>query len=392
MLTLAGLEVAYRVYLYVDDVDLDYIVMSRSVYEFDREHGYRYTPNATALAVRVNNGALVEHWEMSVNANGNIGAAESAPGWEQAAFKILVVGDSFTARADYGGITWTDYLPAAVEARRDGEVALVNLGRDGFGILQMIHLAQLAAVEYQPDLLLIAFITNDLTRASFWRTLITSNGEQRLLASTTPTPAPDLLNAADVRLINPLLSNAWAEQLQAHPVPEDPLLQQLNDQFRRIALAERRRHLFSLQTSLLYNRLFFGDPFFAVHKPARNPRLNDVSNAGDPVFQADITALQSLNIPVILLRLPQYQELKTGEYRLSAQESALLTSLQAMAQAIPGSLYVDVLSYADGLPGDIDSLFALPYDRHPSQAGVQVYAALIDKAFADVGMPPTPDD
>jgi hypothetical protein len=56
----------------------------------------RYIPNATQVVVGIQHGWVLFCWHGSVNDEGNIG--RMTPSWSPNDLKILVVGDSFSAR------------------------------------------------------------------------------------------------------------------------------------------------------------------------------------------------------------------------------------------------------------------------------------------------------
>lgn len=114
----------------------------RRAYARDEELGFRYVPGEYEGHLFVD-GVVRATSPVCINRFGNVGrAVADAP--------LLVVGDSFTANPIDGGIAWTDYL---------SESAL-NRARDGYGVLQMVHLA---ARDPRPRII-VAFITDDLTR------------------------------------------------------------------------------------------------------------------------------------------------------------------------------------------------------------------------------------
>ena len=87
-------------------------------------------------------------------------------------------------------------------------MGVINFGRDSYGMLQMFHLANAMTKEFKPDLIIIAFITNDLTRARFWRTVNYIKGEKRLLTTTQPICKAALRNSIDTTMNDSLYYHA----------------------------------------------------------------------------------------------------------------------------------------------------------------------------------------
>jgi hypothetical protein len=176
--------------------------------------------------------------------------------------------------------------------------------------------------------------------------------------------------------------------LQKSPNREDPLLKELVAQYRDIQ-REYLPHpnLFAPGTSFLFNRLVHGDPFYIVEpewQPLRRRpslRMNLHSFAEDPQFATRVAEVDRLNVPYYLVRLPEYRELKSGKFVLSAQESGLYSSLLELTRG--RVLKMDFPRNT----GDVDSLFALPHDLHPSAAGNQLYAAMVTNGLVPVVAP-----
>ena len=145
VLTLLALELVYRGVLWrspvvSEEVD-SFDATARSLYRFDEQFGYAYIPDATARSVRVDEGRVTHRWESRVNSQGNIGDPTISQPWNDSDMRILVVGDSFTANPDFGGIAWPDYLCRDLRNRSIDNAAVRNLGRDGYGVLQMLTMA-----------------------------------------------------------------------------------------------------------------------------------------------------------------------------------------------------------------------------------------------------------
>src|SRR4029077_6006550 len=151
-----------------------------------------------------------------------------------------------------------------------------NFGRDGYGILQMFDLAADKIAEYKPDVVIFAFITDDLTRDRFWRTVGVFDGERRVLTTIDPRPNPELALATDTQLINPEGSADACGKALNDPTFSAHLEREFTKQYKRAKQrGEVSRPSILNTSSYLYSRLRYGDPFFLHHqqkRPSINPR------------------------------------------------------------------------------------------------------------------------
>lgn len=384
-LALLGVEAAYRFKLFatVGDAPLGmsetYRAANVAAIEFDRELGFRYRPNTELVTVRVTEGKPVLLFEQSINRLGNVGPF--ADDLADADLKFVVCGDSFTAIM-HQGETWPDLYARELERRLDRKVRAINLARDGFGVLQMFDLAasQLEATSADsqpPHAILFCFIGDDLTRARVWRGVSQSDGLARTWVSIHGQPDPPPSRRIEGELIDPRISRDWFERLDHRS--DDPLLADLNREFeivRRLRAPDIK--LTSVYRSFLYNRIAWGDPFFGLHNTTLNPRLRDYSFAGDKRFQGAVAKLQAAKVPIILIHLPQYEELLARKYQMSIQQRALRTSLEEITGCRVRELDVNGVA-----PSSIPALFLLPHDRHPSAAGLKHYADAVAELLHD---------
>jgi len=170
VITSLAAESAYRIFLQRRAV-LTYNATSKPLYEYSASTGYGYIRNTDAVCVNVKFGKL-----------GN-----GVRSWGDDDFKNLAFGDSFTANP-YKYSSWTEYIAEPLGNAIGRNVVVMNLGRDGFGVLQIIRLAANTLQHTKADLAVIVCIVDDLHRARSWRTKLTINGMERLLMSLAPSP------------------------------------------------------------------------------------------------------------------------------------------------------------------------------------------------------------
>lgn len=386
IVTIACSEIAYRLYLRQRTsagkeselrIDaLNYSAVDDVLTEFNLEFGYSYVANKRNTKVLVHNGYPVMCSQATINELGNTNRIVG--NYEEATVKILVFGDSFTANTDLNGITWPDLLQDELEAKLHQEVNVINFGRGAYGILQMFDLARAKIEELEPDLVVFAFITSDLVRARFWRTINFINGEKRDFVMAEPTEKADLKKSIDATLINSMITREWCEAMLATSDKEDTLLKALNEAF-----IQRRREyddpveFNSLSTSFLFNRIAHHDPFHGFMKPSLIPRFLETNYAVDARFVENVKHINQSHIPYYLIHLPTYEDLKAGEYALSEQEQSLFES----CQEVTGRQIIDFFEFASSPDpsnvDDLEKLFLSPYDRHPSLQGIRFYAEVV---------------
>jgi len=376
-------EVAYRLYIRSRSF-LSYTVASNSLCEFDHAFGYRYVRNAVATTLFVLHASPTHCGNVSVGPYSNLG--DGVNSWEATDLKILAFGDSFTANP-FSGFSWTNHLAEILRKSRDENVSVMNFGGDGYGILQMAHFANAMVKEYRPDIVIVAFIMDDLNRARFWRTMKRINGEDRLLTTTQPTSDPDLSMAEDVTMIVPKLTVEWCRSAAAEPNKRYPFLRSLHEQFRRLANDNFRAGLGSLYNVFLFHRIVHQDPFHSIRKPTHFPKMSTAEFEQDSTFVADMLALSTQHIPIYWVMLPTWDDLNAGKYVRDAQQQRLFESFTEFMKG--SNKLIDVLESVGKSTEAIDRLFLLPYDRHPSEMGSRVFARAIASKVQENSEPAT---
>jgi len=365
-------EVAYRWYLSVR-LDLAsgpwYQAVNAPTSLFSEPHGYDYVASRTFTMATIQEGKVSMCNQIVSNSDGNLG--RDRPSLRTGDATILVVGDSFSDNAHLGGLTWPDLMGDELSRRTDRPISVLNYSRSGYGMVQMMSMAAEQVKHEQPELLVIPFILNDLTRPRFWRTSREKNGQMRLIQSAKPDLRPRAADSFDVSLVDAEVDDRWCRFALEHPGSDDPVLTRLNDRYKQLAITSHQQtRLTSLSESLLYRRIVKRDFTLKQARMVSLPALDYSSYAEDPEFMADLQLLKDSGVPIALIRLPLYEELVQGAYlKGTAQEESLLNSLEQLTASPIGSLLPP-----DELPENIVSLFLLPQDSHPSADGAAFYA------------------
>jgi len=394
-------EVAYRTYLHRTEPyhfkgDRNLWYFHSSPVRFSQEFGFEYVPGGHDGGA-VYDGRVISCWspmeEWLINDQGNSGKILGS--YKDASFKVLVFGDSFTQRPRYNSqrepMTWPNFLQDILQEELSRPVHVVNFGRDGYGVLQMFDLAVSKIKEWQPDLAIIAFITNDLTRDRFWRTKTLLDGRERILISTKPNPNPDWHTATDAFLLEPRATREWCQRLLTSEKTADPIVQDLEK-----TLVEGRRRSsqladpLSLSQSFVLDRILYGDPYYTTYAAwasSQMPRHTMWDFEEDQRLVANIRALAEMKIPYVLVHLATSKELEQGqEYTASAKEldryQALVASLAHLSQrTVHGSM-----EHARLPAGELRKIaIRPPGDQHPSLHGHRFYADLVAQILRDHG-------
>lgn len=380
LIGLAILEGSYRAYVvFADparfekrgDAPSFYGVYNQSLWEFDVAHGFRYPPGRIVNQTLIDDGRVVGCEILDIiNENGNIGITGLRH--TEPDFTIAVFGDSFTAFS-LDGLTWPIFLQEALERRTGFKVNVINYGRDGYGVLQMLRLAIDKINEQSPDLALVAFISDDIDRAPIWRSEVRIEGRDRVLTSMEPTPSPSLGQATDTFVLHPKATAGWCKETKGR---RDSVVEEIEG-IRQDILSrgsETRPSPFTLKHSYIYNRLISGNPTHFTRRlmsPSQNPRLNVNSFSQLTEAMKLFKSIKMLDSPLQLVHLAFFPEVDSGrEYILNPRQEQLLASLMSALDQAP----LETLDYVKMPVEGAARMNASPSDFHPSIWGMKFYA------------------
>ena len=395
LLSLLGAEAGYRYYLYRTQparflppgLPIDFF--QRAPWLYNETYGWDYQPGAT-YGGTIADGAVTSCWRWLANERGNVGRIQGS--YEDAELKVLVLGDSWTAQprqlSDGTTVTWPDFLQDELEARTGRSVHVVNFARDASGVLQMFDMARVKLPEWKPDLAVVAFITDDLTRARSWRNTGRFEGAWRVLTTLSPTQPPNLEDAAETAIIHPDADASWCRETKRSEIVDDPIA---------AAIEQRRRETrgrgspladpFSLSQSFLFDAVVRGNPThtnIARLKPAQNPRHTLGSFADDERSVEAFREIEQLGIPVILVHLAYFAEIAAGREVIptSARDENLWHSLEELHG---GPIYatLDHVELPVERPEELSGDF--PRDHHPSIRGLMFYAQMVTELMTRQG-------
>lgn len=334
-------ELLFRAYLYHQE---PYYFQNDSLWylqaspiKFSEEFGFTYIPGAYDGGA-IYNRQVTHCWspmqDWVINERGNSGRIKGR--YEDAELRILVFGDSVTQRPRKNergeDMTWPNFLQDYLEVKLNRSVHVVNFARDGYGVLQMFDLAAVKVAEWKPDLVIIAFISDDLTRDRFWRSVINLDGRQRIMVTRTPDPKPNWENGAEAFLLGPKATDQWCRQLLRSGATDDPIVAELE-----AAVLEGRQRIslladpFSITSSFIFDQILHGSPYHSTFNkpgPSQMPRHTLTRFDLDQRLVEKVQALEELDVDYMITHLAGYSELKDQmEYRNPDAHSELIQSL-----------------------------------------------------------------
>lgn len=381
-----AMECSYRAFLYVrfperfvvPPRDERISVFDQPMWEYDQQFGYSYSAGRRVNTSIIENGRVTQcQDEIYANEQGNIGP--SVPDFSSADFRIAVFGDSFTASA-IDEVTWPSILQSKLESGSAKTVRVMNLARDGYGILQMFDLAAARIPELRPTLVIFAFNYTALPRGRSWRVLVGSGEKERFVSTEQNSSNPNLQDSSDLQLIMPSATRQWCRDMLAKS-PE----QQAQDDFLRRLISKSRdiesqnptaplANPYDLKSSYVFNLLVYRKPFYSQLRrlqPGINPTVKYNDFREDRPFVRAVKAVNATGVPYIVVHLPLGSHVKVAkEFHLDPQSESLLHSLDE----ITGRPVFAMFPYLSVAPEDGMSMCKKPKDCHPSVFGMHSYA------------------
>ena len=378
LLTFVILEIGFRFYRYHQlesdaDKNIHYSFSSfkARLYTVDQEAGYGYEPNARNQQWLYSKDNDLEPDESTVVTNnmgmfGTPSAVQPSKGPDE--FRVAVLGDSFSATTT-STVPWPTALERVFSADADlkravgkSTIRVLNFGLDGTGIVQWPAVYRSRAAKFDPDLVIVNFIGDDILRRFIYRdTLQFGDADYGMFTCTT----------LPVSLRNPACRNGFAFVID--PTRED--YRRRADEIKRRIYAASVRQLpwFSLNLELL---AAISKGHLGLHSKLQTAKPSTPHyDTEDQAIQASLAALAGLAAmphPTLFLHHPVAQEC------LAHQSDALVLKFIHAA----GSVHI--IDMTGELPQsasveEINKWFNGPYDWHPSSYGAQVYAEAIAK-------------
>jgi hypothetical protein len=190
------------------------------LYVVDSQTGYRYKSDSLLTSRYFNEkDDLIRSNPIRVNYSGHISSRNDPgdkPGDE---YRVAILGDSFTA-CTTNTLPWSDLLESNLNQDQDLKRSLgvqsfrvINCGMDGTGIVQWPRVYDADASRFKPDLVVVNFITGDISRQFIYRDsiMVASKTADYQVTITCSSLPPTLQNRdctfARVIVANPTLFN-----------------------------------------------------------------------------------------------------------------------------------------------------------------------------------------
>ena len=393
LICLGLIEAGYRAFLFLKyperfevaaprDDDF-FAVMDKSQWRYSQSYGYEYVAGGSETGI-IRGHVTACNPIKDINEHSAFGPP--IPDFDSASIRIVVYGDSFTA-SSIDGKTWTSLLQDDLEDALRQTVRVMNLGRDGYGILQMFDLAAGTVSEIKPNLAIFAFNSSALTRDRSWRTVLGSDDDARVVTTQENTPIPSLKKSTDVTLLMPNATAAWCKRMVSLSFDEqnhDATLQKILAKRARI-LAENDAqrpvaNILDYRSSYVLDQLIRRNAFASQWeqlRPGTNPILHLTDFMADDRFRSDIATLKNSGVPIIVVHLPLGVSLSQNNefYFDTPQSQPLLASLNKVL-AEPICPLRDRLNVA---PMEAMKLCRKKDDCHPSALGMKAYADAISQ-------------
>ena len=347
------------------------------LYVLDEATGFCYAPNA-----RLTWGFYDEEdrlqWksEVRVNNAGQIAPRDASVEKPASVFRIVVLGDSFSANT-FHPITWPMALESVLnedetlkEAMGRSTFEVLNFALDGTGLDQCTRVFESRARRYDPDMVIINFTSNSPYYKFIYRDTVTV--ESSIAEYTITLASPTL----PVTLEN-------EDCLYSKVIVVAP------------AILEDKKKLGRIKREI-HGKMIGRLPWFSLYPEALasalggrfglTPRLDFKGDATVTNYATTEEAVSnSLNVlrklttqhpSVLILNHPLVQECHDGRPRPVIQEMIAQSGgleIIAMVEAMPPGAGKE----------EIDRWYNLPFDQHPSAAGNALYAREVHKKVRD---------
>jgi len=342
-------------------------VYNRSIWQFDLAEGFQYT-DRQIFQTTIENGRIDNCVLLPRDSYGSPRVAEAS--YNDADVKLAVFGDSFSLSRDASNNTWVSYLQRVLQDRLGRSVHILNLARDGMGLVQMFDIAAIRIPRHKPDLAIIAVASVNIGRPRIWRIEKIIDGELRVLTTFEPTENPDLNSSYESHILHPEAENDWCAA-HRNGGPLDRIGFEMIDKYLRFR--PPRYSVFTPYRSFLWHKIVHRNPFYSNSDRSFGSGVSPSGMAMDQKLLSSIETLNRSGVPYILIHLPSYREISTGEeYELPVMAKIAQETSRLTGQPVRGLL--------DYMPLPITNRERMTHsveDLHPSALGMQMYAEAV---------------
>ena len=373
LVSLAIAEIAVRAH--VASRPVSFHIVNGVFGQFDREFGQRFRPNSKKVLTLVTNGRVT--WCPGVIASANadgLGGRSTLADARNADYVIFTTGDSFSYWMQ-SALTIPDVVEALLAERTGLTVANLNFARGAYGILQMLTLAAETSPALKPQLVVIQFTTDDLTRGRWWTREVVIDERTRSQMAWRPDGFNDPRTTNDEDVVDGRASEEWCRR-ELHAARPDAVVTD-SVAFRDAYLRSKGIAFepFSLTKSYLVEAVWstlFGRPFYSQTAFSLMPRVGAEEFAADPGYHDSIDKLKRAGVPVVLVHLPNKAEILFGRpFRGRATES-----IWSRLERDLGTRIV-TLAELPNQPAPPPTIDLQPNNAHPNLDGIKFYGRYV---------------
>jgi hypothetical protein len=373
LLSLALAEIAVRAQ--VGSRPVSFHIVNAVFGQYDERFGQRFRPNSRKILSLVNNGRVV--WCPGVVASANddgLGGRSTLADARKADYVIFTTGDSFSYWRR-SALTVPDVVETLLGERTGLKVVNLNFSRGTYGLLQMLTLAAEMYPTLKPHLVVIQFISDDLTRGRWWTRETVIDGRARSQMSPRPNGFEDPRITNDEDVVDERATEAWCEeQLLA---PRQDLVVKNSVAFHRAYLRSKGIAVdpFSLTKSYLLEAAwgtFFGRPFYSQTAFSLMPRVTAKEFSADPGYSDAVQKLKKFGVPVVLVHLPNKAEIVVGRPFRGREAGSIWTQLERDL----GTRIV-TLAEMERRPPTPRTIDLQPDNAHPNLEGIKFYGEYV---------------
>jgi hypothetical protein len=355
--------------------------LAQSVYaQFDEQFGTRFLPDSKKVLSLITNGRVVSCLGMveSANADG-LGGRSTLAEAHNADYVIFTTGDSFS-HWKRSNVTVPDVVESLLSMRMNRKIVNLNFARGGYGLLQMLTIAAEMYPLVKPDLVVIQFISDDVTRGRWWTREAVIDSRKRAQMSSLPNGFDDVRITNDEDVVDERATEEWCQQ-QLKATTQDSVAKAATDYYHAYLrtkglaiqpLVLTKSYLLDALWTRLLGRPFHRDRSASVLIPYVTPE----EFVADPGYHDAIGKLKGFGVPIFLVHLPLKAEISAGGPLLMPDQARIWNQLEKDL----GTRVITLLAFPNR-PETPQKIDLQPYDPHPNLDGIMFYGEYITRAL-----------
>ena len=373
LLSLALAEIAVRAQ--VGSRPASFHIVNSVFGQYDAQFGQRFRPNSKKILSVVSNGRVVWCPGVVASANGDgLGGRSTLEDARKADYVILTTGDSFSYWKR-SALTVPDVVESLLGERTGLKVVNLNFARGTYGVLQMLTLAAEMYPSLKPHLVIVQFISDDLTRGRWWTRETVIDGRTRSQMSPRPDGFDDPRITNDEDVVDERATEEWCQQ---------QLIAPQQDVVVKNAVAYHRAYLrskgiafdpFSLTKSYLIEAVWstiFGRPFYSQTAFSLMPRVTAKEFLADRGYADAVQKLKKFGVPVVLVHLPNKAEILLGRPFRGPEAESIFTQLERDL-----GTHIVTLAAMENRPAVPPTIDLQPNNAHPNLEGIKFYGEYV---------------